>query len=149
MALPAPLDQWGSVYCTPYGHVIAAHDGWIWSRPGAYDPVFIPAQMVERNPAELGHRAHFTRIAVTPLNAQETAPAVAALRSVFGGDEAPQQGYRLEVTSVSGTTLHFVFMDFGSGNRWGIHCRKTGCESQSLFMALDMKNKPGKSRSGQ
>lgn len=41
LELPAPLSQWGSIVCTPYGHIISNHDGWIWSRPGSYSPVFI------------------------------------------------------------------------------------------------------------
>jgi hypothetical protein len=80
MTLPAPLDQWAELYCTEYGHVIAARDGWRWSLPGAYRAVFVPAQTGTDFPLTLGNTSYFTRIdmaEISPLDALPQRPAAA------------------------------------------------------------------------
>ena len=29
MNLPAPLEKWGQITCTPYGHMLTSRDGWM------------------------------------------------------------------------------------------------------------------------
>ena len=67
LTLPEPLSHWGSVYCTKYGHSVAAKERWIWSFPGAFAPVHLPAQMVRENPKEVGNSAYFKQIRLQPL----------------------------------------------------------------------------------
>jgi hypothetical protein len=98
--LPAPLDSWGQVMCTPYGHIITNLEGWIWTRPGGYSPVMIPSQMVRDNPAPLGNKYYFTQISFTRVEGKEFDEAYATF--IKGFDDEPQKpiGYRLDVKSV-------------------------------------------------
>jgi hypothetical protein len=142
MTLPAPLNRWGELACTPYGHVIAAHRGWIWTRPGAFSPVYVPAQMVRNNPAEIGNRAYFSAINFIRVDttAQIQVP-YRAFRKIFPTADLPPRTYRLDVTSNSGRSLRLYFLEYEAGP-WGIWCHANGeCDSSSTFMILDM-NKP-------
>jgi hypothetical protein len=138
--LPAPLDEWGQIVCTPYGPVISAHDGWIWSRPGGYSPVWIPAQMVRDDPAELGGTVYFTKIDFVRVDGTEAETAYAGLHKMFS-DPSPPATYRLDVSSVSGRSLRLYFFENGS-SRIGIWCTGGSCDPDSWFMVLDMKHPP-------
>ncbi|HWD28818.1 MAG TPA: hypothetical protein VG387_16720 [Rhizomicrobium sp.] len=135
--LPAPLDTWGTVGCTPYGYVIANHPGWIWSEPGGYLPVYIPAQMVAKDPRPLGNTAYFTAIIVTKSAGADYAAAYAAYAKGFAPDAKKPDGYRLEATSVLGTKLTLFFFDYGD-HAWGIWCGmgKFACNPDTRFMLL-------------
>ncbi|MGA3305054.1 MAG: hypothetical protein ABSC26_03490 [Stellaceae bacterium] len=138
--LPAPLDQWGQLTCTPYGYVIEAHQGWIWSRPGGYSPVWVPAQMVRQNPALLGSQSYFTKIELVKIEADELQIPYDAFQSIFRGDRPPPIAYRLDVTSNSGKSLRLYFLQYETGP-WGIWCAEGKCDPTSLFMVLDMTKK--------
>lgn len=142
MTLPAPLNDWGQIHCTPYGHVIAARDGWIWSQMGAYAPVFIPSQMVRNNPTELGNQSYFSSLNLIAVSAQEAEPALAEFRRLFA-PELPKQSYQFDAISVSGRALRLYFLDYGNDTRLGIWCRDGICSPESIFMLLDMSKQPG------
>lgn len=141
LKLPAPLSQWGTVVCTPYGHIISNHDGWIWSRPGAYSPVFVPSQMVRSNPKPLGNASYFTKIEFVPVSLSNKAAidALAELNKHFD-PEVASNAYRLYVTGSLGRSLVIYFFRLGN-SIWGIWCDKDGanCSSSSAFMVLDMR----------
>lgn len=139
--LPEPLDAWGQLFCTPYGHVIAAHEGWIWSQMGAYAPVFIPSQMVRDNPAPLGNQSYFTSLTLAAVTAEEAEPALAEIRKLFA--DMPKRSYRFDAVSVSGRALRLYFLDYGNDSRLGIWCRDGTCGRESIFMLLDMSKEPG------
>ena len=65
MTLPLPLNKWGQITCTPYGHVLAPAGNWTWIWPDGSGTVFIPSQLVMSNPELLGNRSYFTDIEVT------------------------------------------------------------------------------------
>ena len=142
MDLPAPLSEWGTIVCTPYGHIISNHDGWIWSYPGGYAPVFVPSQMVRNNPAPLGNKSYFTQITFTEsaLSDKATAEALAALNEGLSPEPA-SRAYRLLATGSLGRTLVLYFFQHGAST-WGIWCddRGTQCKSSTRFMVLDMRN---------
>ena len=65
MVLPVPLNKWGQITCTPYGHVLAPTGNWTWIWPDGSGTVFIPSQLVMTNPELLGNRSYFTHIEAT------------------------------------------------------------------------------------
>src|SRR5688572_7372646 len=71
VTLPPPLDRWGKITCTPYGHVLAATGNWTWIWPDGSGTVFIPSQLVMSNPQLLGNRSYFTDIEVTRVRGDE------------------------------------------------------------------------------
>jgi hypothetical protein len=141
MTLPPPLSKWATLVCTPYGHIISNHDGWIWSNPGAYSPVFIPAQMVQNNPEPLGNQSYFTKIEMTKVDGDEFQSAYSTYHQGFAPDSKMPAGYRLNVTSISGKALVLYFFDYGT-YAWGIWCPSGKCDPSSRFMILDMAHPP-------
>jgi hypothetical protein len=140
MTLPEPLAHWGTLVCTPYGHLIAQKTGWIWSYPGAYAPVFLPSQMVQKDPAELGNKSYFTKIEMSQVEGDEFQSAYSAYHDGFGPDDALPSGYRLDLASISGRTLKLYFFDYGT-SAWGIWCPQE-CDRSTRFMVLDMSKPP-------
>lgn len=136
VALPPPLDSWGQIACTPYGHILSNKEGWVWSRPGGYSPVFVPSQMVRDNPEKLGNESYFTSIRMTEVHGNEFQAAYTSFHDGFDKDERLPSGYRLDVTSISGKSLKLYFFDYGD-SIWGIWCRDT-CDPDSRFMILNM-----------
>jgi len=139
--LPPPLNEWGQIACTPYGHLIGNKEGWIWSYPGGYAPVFVPSQMVRTEPKELGNKSYFTNIKMTKVDGKEFQEAYSAFHADLDPKETIPVGYRLDVTSVSGKTLKLYFFDYGN-SAWGIWCRDE-CDPKLRFMILDMAKRPG------
>jgi len=140
--LPAPLNRWGQIACTPYGQIISNKEGWIWSYPGSYTPVFVPSQMVHDSPKKLGNKSYFTSITMTKVKGVEFEKAYSVYHSGFDKNEALPVGYRLNVTSVSGKALKLYFFDYGN-YAWGIWCREA-CDPKSRFMILNMAKRPNK-----
>lgn len=142
--LPFPLDKWAQIVCTPYGHIISNKNSWIWSYPGGYAPVFIPSQMVQNDPKELGNNSYFAKIDMTSVGGDEFLNAYSVFHAGLDPTEAKPSGYRLDVTSNSGESLKFYFFDYGD-SAWGIWCRET-CDPKLRFMMLDMSKRPSKAR---
>lgn len=126
--------------CTPYGHIITSRDGWIWTQPGAYAPVMIPAQMVRENPEQVGNKVYFTHVSFTRVAGKELEEAYAAFVKGFDDEGEKTTGYRLDAKSVSGKELKLYFFENGP-SIWGIWCTKQ-CDPMSRFMLLNMNEKP-------
>lgn len=137
MTLPQPLSKWGTLVCTPYGHIISNHEGWIWSNEGAYSPVFIPSQMMRDNPLPVGNKSYFTRINLVKVDGPEFQTAYSAFHGNFAPDKTLPTGYRLDLESVSGRTLKLYFFDYET-HAWGIWCTTGVCDPGSRFMLIDM-----------
>jgi len=134
--LPAPLNDWGRLACTEYGHIITNLDGWIWSNPGGYNPVMIPSQMVRNNPEAIGNASYFIKIEMSLVAGEELDAAVALFEEGFDASETKPSVYNLEVVSVSGRKLGFKFFDYGA-SKWGVWCN-VECDPDSRFMLLNM-----------
>jgi hypothetical protein len=142
MKLPPDLLALGAtIHCTPFGHVIGARTGWIWTRPGTYSPVWIPAQMVREDPEPLGHQAHFTQIHTNPASVEEARKARTAFQKIFPEQEFDTPMLRLDVRGYGGKSLMLIFVNSDQSN-WGIWCSKGECTSDSIFMMLDMSRHP-------
>lgn len=139
--LPAPLSDWGTVACTPFGHIISNRQGWIWSYPGALAPVFVPSQMVRSKPEPLGNKSYFTRITFTEASLSDaaTASALSALNSGLSPGPA-SKAYKLSATGSLGRSLVLFFFQQGA-SIWGIWCDEHGaqCNPDTRFMVLDMR----------
>jgi hypothetical protein len=140
MTLPQPLAKWGALVCTQYGHIISNREGWIWSNPGTYSPVFIPSQIVQTNPAPFGNQSYFTKIEMNKVVGDEFQAAYSSYHKGFGQDPAQPDGYRLDLVSISGKALKLYFFDYGS-YAWAIWCTQE-CDPNSRFMILDMSKRP-------
>lgn len=142
MKLPQDLIALGAkIYCTPFGHVIAARSDWIWTQPGAYSPVLIPAQMVRENPQQIGHQAHFTQIDTGPASVEQVREVRTAFKKIFPADNLDGPTLRLDVRGYAGRSLTLIFIDTG-GSPWGIWCSQGECPSDSIFMLLDRSKRP-------
>ena len=142
VTLPSPLSDWGKIICTPYGYIISNQEGWIWSYPGGFAPVFIPSQMVRSDPKPIGSKSYFTQITLVdaPLTDKATKEALQALNKGLAPEPA-SKAYRLSATGSLGRTLTLYFFQHGVKSTWGIWCDEQGsqCNSDAKFMVLDMR----------
>ena len=138
-SLPKPLSAWGQVVCTKYGHVIVPRKGWIWTQPGAFAPVVIPAQMVKVNPKDVGNSVYFSKIEMGPVSAAEARVPLGFMKG-FDQSSSPasQTIYRLAVTNSDGQSQTIYFVDqSGDPHKWAIWCKRQ-CKEASLFLLLNM-----------
>jgi len=138
--LPSPINIWGQIVCTPYGHIISNMEGYIWSNLGSYSPVMIPSQMIRSKPEKLGNKSYFKEITLTKLTGAEASKAISIFEEGFDKSETTPKVYSLKVVSVSGKELSFQFFEF-ENNHWGMWCNKI-CNPKSRFMILNMNKKP-------
>ncbi len=136
ISLPSPLQEWGQIVCTPYGHIISNKQGYVWSNVGSYSPVMIPSQMVRTQPKKTGNSSYFTSIKMTLLKGKEAKSSIELFETGFDKSGTTPKVYSLSVTSISGKKLGFNFFDFGD-SQWGMWCNKE-CDPNSKFMILNM-----------
>lgn len=141
MTLPKPLDKWGKIACTQFGHVLASRENWVWMMPRQRTPVIVPSQMVDRMPAPLGNKSYFTAIEVTRVSGKEFEEAYKTFHRGFDERETKPDGYRADLTSVSGKHLTIYFFDYDT-YAWGMECIAGVCEANSRFMILDKDHMP-------
>lgn len=141
MTLPAPLGKWGQISCTPFGHVLTSQKDWIWILPTVRRPVFVPSQMVDRLPQPLGNKSYFTKIEVARIRGEEFASAYETFHEGFDANELTPDGYRVDLTSVSGKKVRLYFFDYDT-YAWAMECREAKCERDSRFMILDKDHMP-------
>jgi hypothetical protein len=141
MMLPPPLDKWGQITCTPYGHVLAGRGNWTWIWPDGSGTVFIPSQLVMTNPQLLGNRSYFTNIEITRVRGAEFDEAYETFREGMDLREVPPDGYRANLTSVSGKVMRVYFFDYDT-YAWGMSCPDNNCVQDSRFLMLDKSREP-------
>ena len=141
MTLPAPLDKWGQIDCTPYGHVLAGRGNWTWIWPDGSGTVFIPSQLVMNNPQRLGNRSYFTQIEIMRVRGAEFDEAYETFREGMDLRETPPDAYRADLTSVSGRVMRVYFVDYDT-YAWGMSCPDNNCVQDSRFLMLDKTREP-------
>jgi hypothetical protein len=141
MILPAPLDKWGQIACTPFGHVLQGRDNWVWVWPDGSGTVFVPSQLVMANPQPLGNRSYFTRIDIMRVRGREADDAYATFREGLDVKETPPDIYRAALTSVSGKVMRVYFFDYDT-YAWGMSCPDNNCVQDSRFIILDRTRQP-------
>jgi len=135
MTVPLPLRKWAHIDCTPFGHVLASRDGWMWAWLDGSGKVILPSQMVQKDPDRVGNESYFTAIKVTDLDADESAEALQYFQDAVEGTEAMPNGYRAALTSVSGTSMTLYFFDFGDF-AWGLWCPDDNCLPDTRFVVM-------------
>ena len=141
MTLSAPLDKWGRISCTPFGHVLGSHEGWVWSWPDGSGMVFLPSQMVPRDPLPLGSLSYFTKIEVVKVNGSELYDVYNLFRQGLEDNAVKPDGYRVDLTSVSGKTMRVYFFDYDT-YAWGMACPDRVCHTDLRFMVVDKAHRP-------
>jgi hypothetical protein len=141
MSLPKPLDKWGRIACTQFGHVLTAHEGWQWVMPRQRTPVIVPSQMVDRMPAPLGNKSYFAAIDIARVTGEEFQSIYKTFHEGLDQREALPDLYRAELTSVSGKSVRVYFFDYGT-YAWGMECIAGLCARNSRFMILDKDHVP-------
>ena len=139
-ALPAPLNKWGQIMCTPYGQILASHAGWMWLMPDL-DPVLIPAQAMNGQPQKFGTTMYFTKIDIARVNGDEFDDAYKAFHDGFDDNEVKPDGYRVDLTTVEGRSIRMYFFDYDT-YAWGMSCPGGKCETDTRFMILDKNMRP-------
>jgi len=138
MELPRPINEWGVIVCTPYGHLISNKEGWIWSNPGSYSPVMIPSQMVRSNPEALGNKSFFTEISLKKIQGKEASAAIEFFERGFDKSPSIPNVYSMKVVSVSGREHGFQFFEY-EDHQWGMWCNKE-CDPESSYMSKKPNN---------
>ena len=143
MMLPAPLRKWGQINCTPFGHALASHDGWVWASLDDASKIRIPSQVARGKLAEIGNASYFTSIHETQVEGENRANATDLFQDGLELRGDVSNVYRVELKSVSGRSLIVYFFDFGTfaGGMW---CPNDGCvaETRFLIMEQDAAHKP-------
>jgi len=138
--LPAPLNKWGDIVCTPYGQMLTSHTGWMWLMPDL-DTVLIPAQLTDKQPEPVGNKVYFTKIDVVKVKGAEFDDAYEAFHDGFDGHEVKPDGYRVDITTVEGKSLRMYFFDYDT-YAWGMSCPDNKCVTDTRFMILDRHTPP-------
>ena len=141
MTLPAPLSKWGRIVCTPFGHVLSSHDGWIWLMPDGSRSVSVSSQFPVRVPQSLGNNSYFTKIDIVQVKGEESDQAYTTFHVGFDEKEIKPDVYRVELTSVSGRSMRIFFFDYDT-YAWGMTCPNNICETETRFMVLDRNHRP-------
>jgi hypothetical protein len=138
--LPAPLRKWGHIFCTDLGHTLASREGWVWAWLDGTGSVAIPSQMVRRNPAQLGNESYFVNIEVSDLEGEGLLGALSIFNNGLDINQGEVHGYRVDLTSVSGRSTTFYFLEFDTF-AGGIWCPEGSCLPQWRFMIMERDHK--------
>jgi hypothetical protein len=139
--LPMPLAKWGQIACTPIGNVLMSSDDWLWIMPDASGMVFVPSQMSDKEPEDVGNEAYFTKIDVKPVKGEEFKQVYQIFHIGFDDSEAMPDAYQVDLATASGKTLRMYFFDYDS-YAWGMTCPDNKCDVDTRFMVLDKNHRP-------
>jgi len=156
--IPAPINRFAQVFCTPHGQVIAGHDGWLWIEPQQQALVVIPSgEMDAKDANEIANHtkistetaptpkeiAHFTKIDVKKIKGEEYNQAIANFRGVFDRTEGKPAGYKVDLSTAAGEDLQLYFFDYFTYG-WGISCPAGKCDRSSRFVIVNKDHEPQK-----
>ena len=136
LQIPPPADKLARVSCTKWGHIIQPIVNWIWTKPGRFQQVFFPAQMVARNPQTTGNADYFVEIRARELSAAESADKWKMIAASIPG-KTPSNLRTLEITAKNRKDQSHTIYLFNSG--WAYGCSPR-CVKESIFLLIN-KNK--------
>lgn len=136
--LPAPLDGWARIECTPAGQKLVAGGEWYWRYPASWTtrpeaPAWAPdASIRTRGPK------HFVSMQVDTLDAAAIAATHERLMREsatykFQIDEQPGAMYRVGVTNNLGHTMDIYVPVVSEKRMWAILCVPV-CRPEYAFM---------------
>jgi hypothetical protein len=132
LSVPAPANKYLHIVCTKYGHILHPTEGWFWTQPGGFSPVFYPAQMVRSDPEESGNEIFFQSIEVTDLTPELAAKKWGQMEMSFDPSDPPPQKAMEVVASTSTGSSHTIYVFEGG---WGWSCSPS-CESKTVFLMI-------------
>src|SRR4051812_6432159 len=139
--LPTPLSKWGRVICTPIGQILMAKEDWVWIMPDASGLVFVPSQVVESDPKEVGNEAYFTKVDVAQAKGSEFDQAYSTFHIGFDEKEVKPDAYRVDLTTVTGKQIRMFFFDYDT-YAWGMSCPDNKCDVETRFIIFSKKTRP-------
>jgi len=139
--LPMPLSKWARVICTPIGQVMMAKENWVWIMPDASGVVFVPSQVVETEPQEVGNEAYFTKVDVAQAKGAEFEQAYSTFHIGFDEKEVKPDAYRVDLTTMSGKQIRMFFFDYDT-YAWGMSCPDNKCDVETRFIIFSKTMRP-------
>jgi hypothetical protein len=139
--VPEPLARWATIYCTKNGHLFSYNDRHLARFPrtpalGA----FSAAELTGRK-GELGHAAHFTKVAYKPLSKEEAQALTAGADPKAANFLKDKQLFRIDLTADTGQTFSMIAADPEKDPFWVVTL-VDGKLGRSFFVAsLDYLNK--------
>jgi len=139
--LPAPLDRWARLECTPDAQFLVPSRDWVWRYPGSFTtPVLIPAWTP--NPAKAAAETHyFVSAAIEHASAEQARKLherMAAEVSIYGAmAQSPvREVYTLRAENNHGEHFDIHFMYRSDQDVWGLVCApKCGAEISFIMNA--------------
>ena len=136
-----PLAKWGQIACTPIGQVLMSQDNWLWIMPDASGLVFIPSQMIDGEPQDVGNKAYFTKVDIHQVKGHDFDDAYNVFHTGFDEKEVKPDAYQVDLTAVSGKTIRIFVFDYDS-YAWGMTCPDSKCDPDTRFMILNKDKRP-------
>lgn len=134
LAVPKPADRFLHVLCTKFGHVLSPTVGWFWTTPATYNPLFYPAQMIQKDPEETNNKVYFKAIAAAALTGKAAQDKWALLAEIFPKDAPPDKALEVVAENTSGGK-HTIYL---FPNAWGYSCSPT-CRKENAFIMINQK----------
>lgn len=132
MDVPRPADKFLRVVCTRFGNVLIPTASWFWTTPGAYNPSFFPAQMVQDSPEVVGNSIFFKSIQVNVLSEEKSQDKWSLLAGMFPPEESPKTALEIVAKNNAGNH-HFIYI---FPNSWGYSCSPT-CQKENAFILIN------------
>ncbi|MCC7546430.1 MAG: hypothetical protein IT532_01555 [Burkholderiales bacterium] len=125
--LPAPLDRWAQLHCTPEAQFLVPSRDWLWRYPASFTtPVLIPAWTP--NPSRAAAQAHYFISVEIDRASDEDAHALdermAREISIYGAlAQSPvSEVYTLRAENNHGEHFDIHFMYRSDQDVWGLVC---------------------------
>ncbi len=142
--LPAPLDRWGRIECTPSAQFLVPATDWVWRYPASFTtPVLIPAWTP--NPANAAAEAHYfvslDLARATEAQARALHDRMAREVSVYGAmAQSPvREVYTLRLENNHGEHFNIHFMYRSDQDVWGLVCAPS-CGPENSFLMNSRSN---------
>ncbi|MHB1587899.1 MAG: hypothetical protein ACYCRH_12920 [Acidiferrobacteraceae bacterium] len=137
LRVPPPGNRFLRIVCTRFGAVLVPTAGWSWTRPGAYSPIFFPAQMVRTHPRAVGTTVFFQKIRVLRLTGAAAHIKWQRLAHLFPAQPAPDRALVIIAENNEGGR-HIISL-FPNG--WGYDCTPR-CPDEGVFLVIQANGRP-------
>ena len=118
--LTGEISNWGEVKCTKFGELITAKNGWVWSLPGGYKPIYLPAFSNEPTKELQDKYRKFKSIKFSIISNSESKTALSEFRSYFSGaSDTKPSIYKLTMLKASNDKIEVYFFKSKYNEIWG------------------------------
>ena len=137
--LPAPINQWAVVYCSPAGHAIAPIDGYLWMGPNGRPFMFQSAALLNAPELKNRHAAHYTTVLHRKLSGQAKYGTNIMLAKAGGPSDQSLQPWQLDVHSNKGILYNLFFYEKEGAVSHVLGCINR-CNTSVLLSNSSLKN---------